>query len=130
MLESSKAFSGIAVKDVAQAKHFFGEVLGLRVDDGEMGMLVLRLAGGRPVLVYPKPDHVPATYTVLNFPVDDVAAVVDSLTERGVTFEHYEGTPVQTDDDGVFRGGGPLIAWFTDPSGNVMSVIEGPGLEG
>ncbi len=130
MLESSKAFSGIAVKDVAQAKHFFGEVLGLQVDDGEMGMLVLRLAGGRPVLVYPKPDHVPATYTVLNFPVDDVAAVVDSLTERGVTFEHYEGTPVQTDDDGVFRGGGPLIAWFTDPSGNVMSVIEGPGLDG
>lgn len=130
MLESSKAFSGIAVKDIAQAKHFYGEVLGLQVDDGEMGMLVLRLAGGRPVLVYPKPDHVPATYTVLNFPVDDVAAVVDSLTERGVTFEHYEGTPAQTDDDGVFRGGGPLIAWFTDPSGNVMSVIEGPGLDG
>lgn len=130
MLESSKAFSGIAVKDIAQAKHFYGEVLGLQVDDGEMGMLVLRLGGGRPVLVYPKPDHVPATYTVLNFPVDDVAAVVDSLTERGVTFEHYEGTPAQTDDDGVFRGGGPLIAWFTDPSGNVLSVIEGPGLDG
>ncbi|HYN66734.1 MAG TPA: VOC family protein [Ornithinibacter sp.] len=130
MLESSKAFSGIAVKDIASARHFFREVLGLQVDDGEMGMLVLRLAGGRPVLVYPKPDHVPATYTVLNFPVDDVAAVVDSLTERGVAFEHYEGTAAQTDDDGVFRGGGPLIAWFTDPSGNVMSVIEGPGLDG
>ena len=72
----------------------------------------------------------PATYTVLNFPVDDVAAVVAWLTERGVAFEHYEGTPVETDDDGVFRGGGPLIAWFTDPSGNVMSVIEGPGLDG
>ena len=130
MLESSKAFSGIAVKDVAQARHFFGEVLGLQVDDGEMGMLVLRLAGGRPVLLYPKPDHVPATYTVLNFPVDDVAAVVDGADRAGVTFEHYEGTPAQTDDDGVFRGGGPLIAWFTDPSGNVMSVIEGPGLDG
>ena len=129
MLETSKAFSGIAVKDIAQSKHFFGEVLGLQVDEGDMGMLVLRPTGGRPILLYPKPDHVPATYTVLNFPVDDVAAVVASLTERGVTFEHYEGTPAQTDDDGVFRGGGPLIAWFTDPSGNVMSVIEGPGLD-
>ena len=130
MLENSKAFSGIAVKDVAEAKRFFGEVLGLAVDDGEMGMLVLRPGSGHPILVYPKPDHVPASYTVLNFPVDDVAATVASLTERGVEFEHYEGTQVQTDDDGVFRGGGPLIAWFTDPSGNVMSVIQGPGIEG
>ena len=130
MLEHSKAFSGIAVRDIAEARRFFGDVLGLRVDDGAMGMLVLRLGGDHPVLVYPKPDHVPATYTVLNFPVDDVAGTVAALTERGVTFEHYEGTPTQTDDDGVFRGGGPLIAWFTDPSGNVMSVIEGPGLDG
>ena len=130
MLETSKAFSGIAVKDIAQSKHFFGEVLGLPVDEGDMGMLVLRPFGGRPVLLYPKPDHVPAGYTVLNFPVDDVAATVAALTERGVVFEHYEGSPAQTDDDGVFRGGGPLIAWFTDPSGNVMSVIEGPGLDG
>jgi catechol 2,3-dioxygenase-like lactoylglutathione lyase family enzyme len=130
MLENSKAFSGIAVKDMEQSKRFFGELLGLQVDDGEMGMLVLRTGSGRPILLYPKPDHVPATYTVLNFPVDDVAATVAALTERGVPFEHYEGTPVQTDDDGVFRGGGPLIAWFTDPSGNVMSVIQGPGIEG
>ncbi|HYJ28648.1 MAG TPA: VOC family protein [Nocardioides sp.] len=130
MLETSKAFSGIAVKDIAQAKHFFGEVLGLRVDEGEMGMLVLRPTGASPILLYPKPDHVPATYTVLNFPVEDVAATVGALTERGVAFEHYEGSEVETDDDGVFRGGGPLIAWFTDPSGNVMSVIEGPGLDG
>lgn len=130
MLEHSKAFSGIAVTDLEQARRFYGEVLGLRVDDGEMGMLVLRPAGGRPILLYPKPDHVPAGYTVLNFPVDDVAATVAALTERGVAFEHYEGTPVATDDDGVFRGGGPLIAWFTDPSGNVLSVIEGPGLDG
>ena len=126
----TEAFSGIAVRDIDRSRHFFGEVLGLQVDDGEMGMLVLRLAGGRPVLLYPKADHQPATYTVLNFPVDDVAAVVSALTERGVVFEHYEGTPAQTDDDGVFRSGGPLIAWFTDPSGNVMSVIEGPGLDG
>lgn len=130
MLEDSKAFSGIAVKDLAQARDFYGRVLGLRVDDGEMGMLVLRPAGDRPVLLYPKPDHEPATYTVLNFPVDDVPAVVASLTGRGVVFEHYEGTPVETDDEGVFRGGGPLIAWFTDPSGNIISVIEGPGLDG
>ncbi len=130
MLETSKAFSGIAVRDIAQSKHFFGEVLGLQVDDGDMGMLVLRPTGGGPILLYPKPDHVPATYTVLNFPVDDVGAVVAALSERGVAFEHYEGTPAETDDDGVFRGGGPLIAWFTDPSGNVMSVIEGPGLDG
>jgi catechol 2,3-dioxygenase-like lactoylglutathione lyase family enzyme len=130
MLETSKAFSGIAVKDIAQARHFFGEVLGLRVDEGQMGMLVLRPTGGSPILLYPKTDHVPAGYTVLNFPVDDVAATVAALTERGVAFEHYEGSQVETGDDGVFRGGGPLIAWFTDPSGNVMSVIEGPGLDG
>ena len=130
MLQHSKAFSGIAVKDLAQTRHFFVDVLGLRVDDGEMGMLVLRLADDRPILLYPKPDHVPATYTVLNFPVADVAATVAALSERGVTFEHYEGTPAETDDDGVFRGGGPLIAWFTDPSGNVMSVLEGTGLDG
>jgi catechol 2,3-dioxygenase-like lactoylglutathione lyase family enzyme len=129
MLENSKAFSGIAVKDMEESRRFFGETLGLQVDDGEMGMLVLRTGSGRPVLLYPKPDHVPATFTVLNFPVDDVAATVAGLTERGVRFEHYEGTPVETDDDGVFRGGGPLIAWFTDPSGNVMSVIQGPGIE-
>jgi len=130
VLEHSKAFSGIAVKDVDDARRFYGEVLGVAVEEGSMGMLVLRAAGGRPVLLYPKPDHVPATYTVLNFPVDDVEAAVDGLTERGVQFERYEGTPTQTDAKGVFRGGGPLIAWFTDPSGNVLSVIEGPGLDG
>jgi predicted enzyme related to lactoylglutathione lyase len=130
VLEHSKAFSGIAVKDVDDARRFYGEVLGVAVEEGSMGMLVLRAPGGRPVLLYPKPDHVPATYTVLNFPVDDVEAAVDGLTERGVQFERYEGTPTQTDAKGVFRGGGPLIAWFTDPSGNVLSVIEGPGLDG
>ena len=130
MLESSKAFSGIAVRDLAEARRFYGDVLGLRVDDGAMGMLVLHPAGDRPVLLYPKPDHEPAGYTVLNFPVDDVPAAVAALTERGVVFERYEGTPAETDEHGVFRGGGPLIAWFTDPSGNVLSVIEGPGLDG
>ena len=130
MLKDSQAFSGFAVKAIDAAKRFYGETLGQNVSIGEMGMLEIHLAGGATVMVYPKPDHVPATYTVLNFPVDDVDAVVAALGERGVSFEHYEGTPAETDDDGVFRGGGPLIAWFTDPSGNVMSVIEGPGLDG
>jgi catechol 2,3-dioxygenase-like lactoylglutathione lyase family enzyme len=130
VLEHSKAFSGIAVRDLQQSRQFYGDVLGLRVEDSDMGMLVLRLAGDRPVLLYPKPDHEPAGYTVLNFPVDDVESTVDALTGRGVRFKHYEGTDVETDPKGVFRGGGPLIAWFTDPSGNVLSVIEGPGLDG
>ena len=130
MLEHSKAFSGIAVRDLEQSRRFYGEVLGLRVEDSEMGMLVLRLAGDRPVLLYPKSDHEPAGFTVLNFPVDDVESTVYALTVRGVTFELYYGTDVETDPKGVFRGGGPLIAWFTDPSGNVLSVIEGPGLDG
>jgi predicted enzyme related to lactoylglutathione lyase len=87
-------------------------------------MLDLELAGGHRVLVYEKPDHQPATFTVLNFAVEDVPDAVAALTERGVRFERYEGTPVATDEDGVFRGGGPLIAWFTDPAGNVLSVVE------
>ncbi len=93
-----------------------------------MGMAVVRLGGDRPVLLYPKPDHEPAGYTVLNFPVRDVEAAVVALRDQGVEFERYEGTPVETDELGVFRGGGPLIAWFTDPSGNVLSVLEGDGL--
>jgi hypothetical protein len=90
----------------------------------ENGMLSLHLAGGTRVLVYPKPNHEPATFTILNFPVADVDATVRALTDRGVAFERYMGTEVETDELGVFRGGGPLIAWFTDPAGNVLSVIE------
>ena len=126
MLENSKAFSGFAVKDVDTARTFYGDTLGLRVTE-ENGMLTLHLAGDRPVLVYPKPDHTPATYTILNFPVDDIEATVAELTSKGVTFERYEGTPTETDASGIFRKGGPLIAWFTDPSGNVLSVLEAPG---
>jgi catechol 2,3-dioxygenase-like lactoylglutathione lyase family enzyme len=128
VLKESKAFSGIAVRDVEEARRFYGDVLGLTVEPGEMGMAILRLGGDRPVLLYPKPDHEPASYTVLNFPVRDVEAVVVALRDQGVEFERYEGTPVETDELGVFRGGGPLIAWFTDPSGNVLSVIEGDGI--
>jgi catechol 2,3-dioxygenase-like lactoylglutathione lyase family enzyme len=120
MLADSKAFSGFAVPDVAEARQFYGETLGLRVSE-EHGMLQLHLAGGRDVIVYPKPDHTPASYTILNFPVDDVEATVDALTGRGVRFERYQG--LDQDDKGIQRGGGPLIAWFKDPAGNVLSII-------
>jgi catechol 2,3-dioxygenase-like lactoylglutathione lyase family enzyme len=120
MLTDSKAFSGFAVPDVAAARQFYGETLGLRVSE-EHGMLQLHLAGGRDVIVYPKPDHTPASYTILNFPVDDVEATVDALTGRGVRFERYQG--LDQDDKGIQRGGGPLIAWFKDPAGNVLSII-------
>ncbi|MGH8940009.1 MAG: VOC family protein [Actinomycetes bacterium] len=123
MFRDTKAFSGFSVADVAQARRFYGETLGLDVSEAD-GLLTLHIAGGRETLVYPKPDHTPATFTVLNFPVDDVEAAVDELTGRGVRFERYEGTDIETDAKGVFRGGGPLIAWFKDPAGNVLSVIQ------
>jgi hypothetical protein len=100
--------------------------LGIPVEDRPGGMFTLKLAGGRDTLVYPSPNHVPASYTVLNFPVRDIVAAVDELTARGVAFEKYEGTPMATDAKGIFRKGGPLIAWFTDPAGNVLSVLEQP----
>ena len=123
MLGKTKAFSGFSVDDVPRAKEFYGQTLGLEVTE-ENGMLTLHIAGDRPTLIYPKPDHTPATYTILNFQVDDVEKTVDGLTERGVQFERYPGTETETDDKGVFRGGGPLIAWFKDPAGNVLSVIQ------
>lgn len=121
MLENSKAFSGFAVADLEAAKKFYGETLGLRVSE-QNGLLSLQLAGGRDVLVYPKPDHVPATYTILNFPVDDIDAAVDELIGRGVTLQRYEG--IEQDEKGIARGTGPHIAWFTDPSGNILSVLQ------
>lgn len=123
MLENSKAFSGFSVDDVPKARQFYGETLGLRVTEAN-GMLTLHLAGDRDTLVYPKPNHAPASFTILNFPVDDIEAAVQGLTGRGVQFEHYEGTPGETDEQGIFRGGGPLIAWFKDPAGNVLSVLQ------
>jgi predicted enzyme related to lactoylglutathione lyase len=122
MLENSKAFSGFSVDDVATAKEFYANTLGLRVTEAD-GRLTLHLAGDQTVIVYPKPNHAPATFTVLNFPVDDIEATVDQLTARGVHFERYEGTPAETDDKGIFRTRGPLIAWFKDPAGNVLSVV-------
>jgi catechol 2,3-dioxygenase-like lactoylglutathione lyase family enzyme len=124
MLSDSRAFSGFSVDDLAAARRFYEETLGLRATDvPEMGgLLRLHLAGDTQVLVYAKPDHTPATFTVLNFPVPDVEKAVDELGARGVRFEHYEDPP--TDPKGILRAGGPLIAWFTDPAGNVFSVIE------
>lgn len=124
MLGTSKAFSGFSVDDIPAAKAFYTDVLGLDVSEAN-GMLTLNLDGGGRVLVYPKGEaHVPASFTVLNFPVDDIDVAVAGLTSKGVRFEKYEGTPMATDETGVFRGGGPLIAWFTDPAGNVLSVLD------
>lgn len=121
MLADSRAFSGFAVPDIEQATRFYGDTLGLRVEE-QNGLLNLRLAGDREIVVYPKPDHVPATYTILNFPVDDIDKIVDELTARGVSFEKYEG--FGQDEKGIARDQGPSIAWFRDPAGNIMSVIE------
>ena len=126
MFGNTKAFSGFAVDDIEKAKQFYGGTLGLEVTE-ENDLLTLHIAGDRPVLVYPKPNHTPASFTILNFPVDDIEAAVAELAARGVDFERYEGTPIATDEKGIFRGGGPLIAWFTDPAGNVLSVIESEG---
>ena len=124
MLTDSPAFSGFAVNDLDAARRFYADTLGLQVTDvPEMGGLMrLQLGSGTQVLVYAKPDHVPATFTVLNFPVPDVEKAVDELAGRGVEFQRYENPP--TDEKGIMRAGGPLIAWFTDPAGNVFSVIQ------
>ncbi len=120
MLENSKAFSGFSVDDVAAAKSFYGETLGLNVSE-DNGMLKLQIAGDREILVYPKSDHAPAVFTILNFPVDDIDEAVDGLVERGVKFERYEG--FGQDEKGIMRDQGPEIAWFKDPAGNILSVI-------
>jgi catechol 2,3-dioxygenase-like lactoylglutathione lyase family enzyme len=124
MFAETKAFSGFAVDDLSKAQRFYGETLGLRVSevDDQTGLLTLHIAGDRDILVYLKPDHTPASYTILNFPVDDVDKAVDELAGRGVRFERYEG--FEQDEKGIFRGGGPLIAWFKDPAGNILSVIQ------
>ncbi len=121
MFKNTKAFSGFSVDDIDEAKRFYGETLGLEVSE-KYGLLTLRLGSGADVLIYPKADHTPASFTILNFPVDDIEAAVDELGRRGVTFERYPG--LEADDKGIFRGGGPCIAWFTDPAGNVISVLQ------
>jgi catechol 2,3-dioxygenase-like lactoylglutathione lyase family enzyme len=121
MFENTRAFSGFAVDDLAAARQFYGETLGLKTSE-QYGLLTLHLAGGRDTLVYPKPDHQPATYTILNFQVDDIDAAVDELAGRGVHIERYEG--LGQDDKGINRAGGPYIAWFKDPAGNVLAVLQ------
>ena len=121
MFTDTKAFSGFAVDDVARAREFYGDTLGIRTSE-ENGLLTLHLAGDRPTLVYPKPDHTPADYTILNFPVADIDAAVDELAERGVRFERYEG--FGQDERGIMRDQGPPIAWFRDPAGNVLAVLQ------
>jgi catechol 2,3-dioxygenase-like lactoylglutathione lyase family enzyme len=122
MLADTKAFSGFAVPDIEQAKEFYGSTLGIRVTE-ENGLLTLHLAGDRPTLIYPKPDHEPANYTILNFQVEDVEQTVDELVARGVEIERYEG--FDQDEKGIVRGQGPDIAWFKDPAGNILSVLNG-----
>jgi catechol 2,3-dioxygenase-like lactoylglutathione lyase family enzyme len=123
MFGDTKAYSGFAVDDVDKAREFYGETLGLRTSE-EHGLLTLHLAGDRDTLVYPKRNHTPATYTILNFPVDDIDKAVDELASRGVRFERYED--MQQDEKGIHRGDGPDIAWFKDPAGNVLSVLREP----
>ncbi|TDD66910.1 VOC family protein [Jiangella aurantiaca] len=122
MFEQTKAYSGFSVDDIPRAKQFYAETLGLEVSEAN-GMLTLHIAGSNGVLVYPKGDaHTPASFTILNFPVDDIDAAVDELASRGVGFQRYEG--MKADAKGIHRTDGPPIAWFTDPAGNVLSVLQ------
>jgi len=124
MFASTKAFSGFAVDDVGKARKFYADTLGLEVSE-EHELLTLHLAGGRDTFVYPKPDFVPATYTILNFVVEDVEQAVDDLAARGVRFERYDG--FEQDEKGISRAPeGPPIAWFADPAGNILAVLEEP----
>lgn len=122
-LTYTRAFSGFAVNDLQKAREFYSETLGLNTSE-ENDLLTLHLAGDRDTLIYPKPDFVPATYTILNFEVDDIEKTVDDLTARGVKFERYDG--MKQDERGIHKDGGLLIAWFTDPAGNVISVLQQP----
>ncbi len=124
MLKASQAFSGFSTNDIGKAREFYGRTLGLEVSE-EHGLLNLHLGGSADVLIYPKANHVPATFTVLNFPVDDVDKTVDELGKRGVRFEIYDEPSFKTDAKGISRGnGGPTIAWFKDPAGNILSVLD------
>lgn len=124
MFKDTRAFSGFSVRDLDVAKDFYGNTLGLEVVDLD-GLLELRISGGGSILIYPKPNHTPATFTVLNFPVPSVEEAVDDLTAKGVSFEIYDEPDLKTDEKGIARGGGgPTIAWFRDPAGNILSVLE------
>jgi catechol 2,3-dioxygenase-like lactoylglutathione lyase family enzyme len=127
MFSAKNAFSGFAVRDLDAARSFYADTLGLDVSTDEMGNLTLRLPGGASVLIYPKDDHVPAVYTILNFVVEDVDAAVDELGKAGVRMQRYDDLGMEADEKGIVRGDGPAIAWFTDPSGNILSVLQDTG---
>ncbi len=127
MFKDTKAFSGFSVDDIEKAKAFYGNILGLAVVDAEMGLVQLNIAGGTKILIYPKPNHEPAGFTILNFPVDNIDETVNQLTALGVVFEKYDYEYMKTDEKGIMRSGGPLIAWFKDPAGNYLSVIQTKG---
>jgi catechol 2,3-dioxygenase-like lactoylglutathione lyase family enzyme len=125
MFRNTKAFSGFSVNDLQKAKEFYGKTLGLDVAEAPMGLLQLNIARGAVIMVYPKPNHTPATFTILNFPVENIEAAVDELTKSGVRFEQYDNPDLKTDEKGIHRGDvGPTIAWFKDPAGNILSVLE------
>lgn len=124
MFKHTRAFSGFSVDDLQKAKTFYSGVLGLEIKDNPMGVIELHIEGGNNIIVYPKPNHVPATFTILNFPVEDIEKAVDALIAKGVAFEQYEGE-IKTDEKGISRNpNGPKIAWFKDPAGNILSVLE------
>jgi len=125
MLKDSHAFASFSVNDIDAARKFYGQVLGLAVEDNEMGILDVKAGGEGHFIAYPKPDHKPATFTVMNFPVADIEGAVDDLASRGVTFEHYDMPEIKTDAKGIARDEyGPQIAWFKDPAGNILSLSE------
>jgi len=124
MFKNTKAFSGFSVDNLARAKDFYGGLLQISLSaSNEMPMLRLHIEGNNDIIIYEKKNHTPATFTILNFPVPDIEKAVDDLKKAGIKFEQYEGE-IKTDEKGIFRGGGPLIAWFKDPAGNILSVIE------
>ncbi len=123
-MDTSKAFSGFSVDDTSKAKEFYAGILGMKLREGEMGTLELIIANNSIVIIYPKPNHVPAEFTILNFPVSNIDEAVDELKESGIEFLQYNNESIKTDHKGVMRGNGPNIAWFKDPAGNILSVIE------
>jgi predicted enzyme related to lactoylglutathione lyase len=123
MFKNTKAFFSFSVDDVQKAKEFYGQTLGLEVSEEEEG-LELQIAGGGRVFIYPKPNHEPATFTILNFPVDDIEQAVDQLSKLDVRFERYDEADIKTDEKGIHRNDGPKIAWFKDPAGNILSVLQ------
>ncbi len=124
MFKDVKAFSGFSTNDIDESRMFYADILGLKVTVGMEGILQLHIAGSTPLIIYEKPDHEPAAFTVLNFPVADVEKAVLELKSKGLTFEKYNEPGIKTDEDDIFRGGGPHIAWFKDPAGNLLSVLQ------